>query len=154
MSNINKTGCTLVSNVPQDPMIPHGTDVKRYVLSQIVDLTAEAIVQADVYQCLAIPADTLVESVHYETITPAVGTTLTENVGDGGSTAGWIGSTDGKAVAGTFDHSTYGTDARAVANNSGYFYDTADTIDVVMTTATAITAGPKFKIYAVCSDLN
>lgn len=126
---------------------------KSYTVSATVDLTGGAITAADVYKVLALPANTLVESVHIRIDTPAVGTTLTMNVGDGGSTAGWIGSTDGKATAGTYDHSTVGTDARSVAANNGYFYDDADTIDVVMTTATAITAGPKFTLIAVCSDL-
>jgi len=111
---------------------------------------------------LSIPPNTLVESVHLQINTAAVGTTLTMNVGDGGSTAGWMGSTDGKATAGTYDHSTVGTDARAVAANNGFFYANAgtvavplgDSIDVVMTTATAITAGPKFTLWAVCTDLN
>lgn len=149
MANIDKTGTTPLLGV-----IPAKAIKQSYVISNTVDLTGGAITQGDVYQCLALPADTLVESVHIETLVPAVGTTLTMNVGDGGSTAGWIGSTDGKAAAGTFDHSTVGTDARSVAANNGYFYDTADSIDVVMTTATSITAGPKFSIYAVCLDLN
>lgn len=149
MANIDLTGVGPTSGV-----IPAKAIKQSYVISNTVDLTGGAITQGDVYQCLALPADTLVESVHIEILTPAVGTTLTMNVGDGGSTAGWIGSTDGKATAGTFDHSTVGTDARAVAANNGYFYDAADSIDVVMTTATAITAGPKFTLYAVCIDLN
>jgi hypothetical protein len=142
--------------------IPYKGVGRTYVLSNEVDLTGDAIVQADVYQVLSVPPNTLVESVHIIIDTAAVGTTLTMNVGDGGSTAGWIGSTDGKATAGTYDHSTVGTDARAVAVNNGYFYGnsgtvalpTGDTIDVVMTTATSITAGPKFRLFAVCSDLN
>lgn len=147
MANIDVTGGGVGS-------IPFQAPRKSYVLSATVDLTGDAITQADVYQVLAVPANTLVESVHIVTLTPAVGTTLTMNVGDGGSTAGWIGSTDGKATAGVYDHSTVGTDARAVAANNGYFYDAADSIDVVMTTATSITAGPKFTLFAVCSDLN
>lgn len=127
---------------------------KTFVQSCTIDLTGGAITQGDVYQCLALPANVLVESVHIRVDTPAVGTTLTMNVGDGGSTAGWIGSTSGKATAGTYDHSTVGTDARAVAADNGYFYTSADSIDVVMTTATAITAGPKFTLFAVCSNLN
>lgn len=147
MSNIDKTGGGAGA-------IPHNAGRRSYVLTSTVDLTAGAITQADVYQCLAIPANTLVESVHIVSNTPAVGTTLTMNVGDGGATNGWMASVDGKAAAGTFDHSTVGTDARSVAANNGYFYDSADTIDVVMTTATSITAGPSFTLFAVCSDLN
>jgi|SRR6185369_11233360 len=147
MANIDKTGTGPLLGV-----IPYKATNTRYTLSATFDLTGGAITAADVYQCLPIPANTLVESVHIEVITAAVGTTLTMNVGDGGATNGWMASVDGKAVA--HDHSTEGTDARAVTNNNGYFYDAADSIDVVMTTATAITAGPKFKLCAVCTDLN
>lgn len=157
MSTYDKTGGT-----PTTGQTPYASLDKTFVLKNTVDLTGGAIVQADVYQVLAVPVNTLVESVHIRIDTAAVGTTLTMDVGDGGSTAGWIGSTDGKATAGTYDHSTVGTDARAVAANNGYFYGNngtvavpiSDSIDVVMTTATAITAGPKFTIFAVCSALN
>lgn len=149
MADIDRTGTGPTSGV-----IPFQRQTKRYVISNVVDLTAGAITAADVYQCLSIPADTLVESVHIESLKPAVGTTLTMNVGDGGATNGWMASVDGKASAGTFDHSTGGTDARSVIANSGYFYDSADSIDVVMTTAASITAGPKFRLSAICTDLN
>lgn len=142
MANIDLTGTT-----PLLGMIPAEAVHKSPTISATFDLTGGAITAADVYQCIPLPAGFLAESVHIRIDTPAVGTTLTMNVGDGGSTAGWIGSTDGKATAGTFDHSTVGTDARAVAANNGYFYATADSIDVVMTTATAITAGPKFTLF-------
>jgi hypothetical protein len=157
MSTIDKTGGSLLVGE-----VPYAGLDKTFVMKNTVDLTAAAITQADVYQVLAIPVNTLVSSVHIRTDTPAVGTTLTMNVGDGGSSAGWIGSTDGKATAGVYDHSTMGSDARAVTADSGYFYGntgtaavpTSDTIDVVMTTATSITAGPKFTIWAVCTRLN
>lgn len=142
MANIDLTGTTPLLGV-----IPAGAFGKAFTIAATFDLTAGAITQADVYQCIGLPLGVLVESVHIRIDTPAVGTTLTMNVGDGGSTAGWIGSTDGKATAGTYDHSTVGTDARAVAANNGYFYAAADSIDVVMTTATAITAGPKFTLF-------
>lgn len=148
MATIDKTG-----GAPTAGAIPYAGLNKFFTVSNTVDLTGGAITQGDVYQCLAIPAGTLVESVHIMNITPAVGTTLTVNIGDGGSTAGWIGSFDGKSAADTWDHSTVGTDARSVAANNGYFYAAADSIDMVMTTATAITAGPKFKITAVCVAL-
>lgn len=160
MANIDKTGCGPTAGLGA---IPHDGPGKSYVLGgQSIDLTGAAIVQANVYQCLAVPPNTLVESVHIVIDTPAVGTTLSMDVGDGGSTVGWIAAIDGKSAAGTYDHSTVGTDARAVAANNGYFYANAgtvavplgDSIDVVMTTATAITAGPKFRVFAVCSNLH
>jgi hypothetical protein len=159
MANIDKTGCGPTAGLGA---IPHDGPGRSYVLGgQSIDLTGAAIVQANVYQCLAVPPNTLVESVHIVIDTPAVGTTLTMDVGDGTNVDGWMASTDGKATAGTYDHSV-DADEIPVAASGGYFYANAgtvavplgDSIDVVMTTATAITAGPKFRLFAVCKDLN
>lgn len=155
MSNINKTGYTLVSNVPQNVMIPFDASRRSYVLSQEVDLTDGAMTLNDVYQILAIPDDTKVSEVHIQLLTKPVGTAMSVTFGDGGSTAGWQGTWDLiAATAGDWKHSAIGTDARMATADNGYFYGTADTIDMVNTAITAITAGPKFKVYAVCMDLN
>lgn len=127
---------------------------KVYVLAATIDLTGDVLVENDVYQCLAVPADTLVMNVKVEILTPAVGTTLTMDVGDGGGVDSWDANVDGKAVAGTFTHSVVGTDAYAAAAAQGKFYDAADSIDIVMDVATSITAGPKFRISALCVDYN
>lgn len=123
-----------------------------YVKKAIIDLTGGAIVQGNVHQSLAIPAKTKVVEVMTRILTAAVGTTLTMDIGDGGAGNGWDASVDGKATAGTESFAANGTDARAVATGNGYYYDTADSIDVTMTTATAITAGPKYEIFALCID--
>lgn len=155
MSNINKTGCTLASNVPQGPMIPHDAFTKSYVLSSTIDLTGGAMTLNDVYQLLAIPDDTKVSEVHIQLLTKPVGTAMSVTFGDGGSTAGWQNTWDLiAATAGDWKHSAIGTDARMATADNGYFYATADTIDMVNTAITAITAGPKFKIFAVCMDMN
>lgn len=147
MSTIDKTGCG-----PTSGSIPYNTLGKVYPLKQTVDLSGGAIVQGDVYQVLAIPAKTKVIETCYRSLTAAVGTTLTMDIGDGGATNGWDASVDGKSAAGTESFAANGTDARAVATGNGYYYDTADSIDIVMTTATAITAGPKFELIALCVD--
>lgn len=149
MANIDLTGVGPTSGVQKWDGIN-----KMYVLKSVVDLTGSAIVENDVYQLLAIPADTLVMQVKVEMITPAVGTTLTMDVGDGAGVDSWDADVDGKGVAGTFTTSTVGTDAYAVAAAIGKFYDAADSIDIVMDVATAITAGPKLAIYALCVDYN
>lgn len=126
-----------------------------YVLSNEVDLTTTTMVTTDIYQCLAIPADTQVLQVKTEILTPAVGTALTCSVGHGGVAAGWYANTLSlTANAGTFATSVCGTDANAVANNVGFFYDAADSIDIVLNTVTAITAGPKIRVSAICADFN
>lgn len=147
MADIDKTGTGALLGVK--PLDGLG---KVYVLKQTIDLTGGAITQADVYQVLAIPAKTKVIEVMSRVLTAAVGTTLTMNIGDGGATNGWDASVDGKATAGTESFTANGTDARAVATGNGYYYDSADSIDIVMTTATAITAGPKIELIALCVD--
>lgn len=149
MANIDKTGCGTTNGV-----VPHSGAGKVYVMKNTIDLTDDAITAADVYQVLAIPANTRVKNVVCEIETAAVGTTLTMDIGDGGATNGWDASVNGMATAGTVTSSAVGTDARAAAASQGYLYTTADSIDIVMTTATAITAGPKLTLYAECVDYN
>lgn len=145
MATIDKTGTGPTAGVK------HLTGLGGcYVLERIIDLTGGAITQADVYQCIAVPAKTKVVEVMTEVMTAAVGTTLTMDVGDGGATNGWDASLNGKSAQ--QNYSANGTDARAVATGNGYVYTTADSIDIVMSTATAITAGPKIKIKAWCID--
>lgn len=146
----NKTDLTVTAGVPAIQSQPLAAK-RAYVLQKTVDLTAGAVVTTDIYQCLAIPAYTKVQQVRVKIITPAVGTTLTANVGSAGG-SGWDAAIDLKAVAGTWTTSLVGTDAEAAAATQGTIYDTADTIDVTMVTVTAITAGPKFTIYADCVD--
>ena len=134
---------------------------KNYPLMNIVDLSGAPVATGDVYQVLNVPANTLIHSVHVELIKKAVGTSLNIAIGDGGSTSGWIATIDavGGAV-GLYTHSAMGT-GRPVANDGGYFYGNnatlplklGDTLDALMT-ATAITAGPIFAIFAECLDLN
>jgi len=147
MATIDKTGSGALLGVT--PLTGLG---KTYVIKKVLDLTGGAVTGGDVYQMLAIPAQTKVVEVGTLILVPAVGTTLTMNVGDGGATNGWDASVDGKAVAGTNSIAANGTDARAVATSNGYLYEAADSIDIVMTTATGITAGPKLLIFATCID--
>lgn len=149
MATVDKTGCG-----PTAGTITFNGLNRVYVATNTIDLTSGAITQGDVYQCLALPEDTLVMRVTIEWVTAAVGTTLTVDVGDGTTADGWDASVDGKSAAGTWTTSTVATDTYAVAASMGKFYEAADSIDMTMTTATAITAGPKFRIFALCVDMN
>lgn len=149
MATIDKTGTG-----PTNGVTPYAGLNKVFTLFNTVDLTGGAITAADVYQCLSVPDDTLVQQVTIEWLTPAVGTTLTVDVGDGTDPNGWDASVDGKSAANTWTTSAVGTDALAAAATLGTFYSAADSIDMTMTTATAITAGPKFRIYALCVSYN
>lgn len=127
---------------------------KVYVAKGIMDATAGAMTTGDVYQVIGIPADTLVMHVSVEVLTAATGTTCTLDVGDGSGANSWDNDINGKATAGTITHSIVGTDAYAVAASQGKFYDAADSIDVVVDTATDITAGCKLAVYALCVSFN
>lgn len=133
---------------------PYGGPERVYVKSEIIDLSgALPAADGEVYPCLAIPAKTLVQRVWVEIIKPSTATTCSFDFGDGGSTQGWDAAVDMKGVAGTITYSIYGTDARAVANNMGYLYTTADSIDALIAAATTQDGlGPKFKISALCVD--
>lgn len=148
MANINLSGTTLTSNVPDSASIPLKAADKVYVVKGTFDLTGDAITENDVYQCLAIPANTLVRSVALRIDTAGVGTTLTIDMGVGGDNS-LLNDVNGKTKAIT--HSTIGV---AEASVQGVLYTAADTIDVTMDVATAITAGPKFTIWAECVDFN
>lgn len=145
----DKTGCG-----PTSGTIPFTGGNKVYTISNTVDLTAETtLVSTDIYQCLAIPADTLVMQVTIELTTVATGTALTCTVGDGTTADGWDAAVDLKTAVG-WSVSAVGTDTYAVAASMGKFYDDADSIDITLATVTSITAGPKFTIYALCVDYN
>jgi len=159
MATTNLTGTTLTSGVPDKTGIGHRGTPGLYVAKVIVDLTALAMTTADIYQVFAIPAGTQIMCVREKIITPAVGTSMTADIGISGTT-GWNAAIDCKAAAGTWTVSVCGTDAESVAPTTcasglqGTFYSAADTIDFTVAAATAITAGPKVELYLVCVDYN
>lgn len=139
---------------PTKGALPYKGRGNSYLLRQTVDLTGGALTTGDVYQCLPVPKNVLVKKVEVEIITPAVGTTCTLDCGDGDGHDSWDSQFDGKAVAGTVTASAVGTDAYASAANRGKKYTAADSIDITIHAATAITAGPKFEIRAIVEDWN
>jgi len=157
MATINLTGTTVTAGVPSPAAQPHKNYGKMYVAKVTVDLTGGAITDDDVYQVFAIPAKTHIVCIRSRVVTAAVGTSLAMDIGIGGSN-GWNDAIDGKTAADTV--SVCGTDAEAVApatnaaGMQGTYYATADTIDLTMEAAVAITAGPKVELYIVCVDFN
>ena len=123
---------------------------KMFVLKNVLDFADVPVLAADVVQALMIPAGTMVLEVLTKVITPE-GATCTANVGDGSSTAGWNTAADLNAAAGTYEQSLKATDARNVANVTGYIYTAADTIDLVMGHNTD---AAKVAVYAICMDLS
>lgn len=156
MATVNNTGTTVTSGVPE-AVVPYNGLNKFYVIKNTIDLTGGAMTAGDIYQSLAIPANTLVLTVSMRIDTPAVGTTCTIDIGETDDSAvSWDDGVNGKAAAATYTHALVGTDAGASTTVSpgGKFYGTAQTIDVLMQAITAITAGPKYTLFALCVDMS
>ena len=128
--------------------IPLGAAGRVYVAKQTVDLTGEAMTDNDIYQVIAVPANSLVRSVSLEIEKAAVGSTCTIDVGITGDNS-LLDGVNGKTEA--ISHSSVGV---AEASVQGVLYTAADTIDVTMEAITAITAGPKFTLRAEIVDFN
>lgn len=155
MATYNRTGTTVTSGVPSPVGVPHVGPGRVYVLHNTVDLTGDAMTAADIYQVLPIPVGTQVLMVKLKILTAAVGTTCTIDVGVGGDNT-WDDAINGKTEG--WNHSVDGTDSKQPSTGAsgvgGVFVSTADTIDVTMEAITAITAGPKFTLFAMCVDFN
>ena len=157
MATINLTGTTVTSGVPDPAAQVWANYGKLYIAKVKVDLSGDAITDDDIYQVFAIPANTLIMSIRSRVTQAAVGTSLAMDIGIAGDN-GWNDAIDGKTAADTT--SVCGTDAYAVAPATnaaglqGTFYATADTIDLTMEAAVAITAGPIVELYIVCVDFN
>jgi hypothetical protein len=149
MATINLTGGVVASGVPAAAVTRWDSLGKVRVEKITVDLTGVAITENDIYQCIAIPANTLIRAAVLRIDTAAVGTTLTIDVGFTGG-AEFVSNADGKAVA-TNAPALIGV---AEASAQGTFVTTADTLDVSMDVATAITAGPKFTLMVELVDFN
>ena len=121
---------------------------KMVVLRNRIDMTGVVTANADVIQCLDIPANTFVQNVMVKVKTPKGGA-VTATVGDGAGTSSFDGSTDLNAAAGTVTFGIAGTDA--YVTTGGKMYATTDTIDLVVNGATA---GAVFDVYTICIDLN
>ena len=127
--------------------IPHSGIKSAYVMRNRLDFSAIPVAASDVVEALKIPAGTMVLAVCTRVIT-AEGGTCTATVGDGDAAAGWDGSVNLNATAGTTTQSIPGTDATAT---TGKLYAAEDTIDLTMghTTDAAV-----FDVYALCVDMN
>jgi hypothetical protein len=133
---------------------PYNGINRIYVKKAVIDLTG-ALPDADgeVYQVLAIPAETLVLQTKCKIITASTATTYAMDFGDGSGANSWDNDVNMKAAAGTWTESTVGTDAYAVAASMGKFYSAADSIDAVIdATTTQDGLGPKFEVSALCVD--
>lgn len=155
MATYNKTGTTVTSGVPTiDDRGAYRGSNSVIVISGKYDFSAlnssgNTLVTADIFQCLAIPANSLIRAAVIEITQAAVGTTCTIDVGTGGG-AGHATGVNGKTVQ--VNAPTLIGVAEASVNS--VHVATADTLDVTFTTVTSITAGPKFKLSLEIVDMN
>ena len=130
--------------------IPHSGTDRHYRLQDTIDISVAA--NADVYQCLAIPAGTIVYSVWTKIVTPNnAGTSSEVTIGDGNGATSWGGTRSMKSQAGTIVKDIGGTDA--YSTNNGVIYTNADTIDLTFAVTGTNTAGSVI-VGADCMDLN
>ena len=108
---------------------------------------ATALASGDSIQVLSIPANTLVMAVGATTIT-AEGAASTFDIGlTGGDVDGFVDGGDANA-AGT----TNSNGALLIANNNGHYFETADTIDMLIGVSGAVTDAAKIKVWALVAD--
>ncbi len=119
-----------------------------YTIENTIDFAQKNAAASTVVQALNVEAGTLVLNVACEVLTPQ-GATSTATVGDGSTPAGFGGSVDLNAAAGTMTVGVGGTDAYVTAG--GHLYTAADTIDLTLSANAVDTA--KIKVKAICVKL-
>lgn len=110
-----------------------------------VAASATALTDADVLEIIPIPAQTVVHAVGLEVLVPEGGTATV----DVGSTDadGYLDGSDVNAAAGT----SYATSDGATGYAAGFYYGSADTIDLTMVNAldTAV-----LRVWAICTNVD
>jgi len=108
---------------------------------------ATALAAGDSLQVLSIPANTLVMAVGATTVT-AEGAASTFDLGlTGGDVDGFVDGGDANS-AGT----TNSNGALLIANNNGHYFESADTIDMLIGVSGAVTDSAVIKVWAVIAD--
>lgn len=108
-----------------------------------------ALAAADVIECIAIPADTVVLAAGFEVKSVATGESADTAItlGDGVDPNRWVDTFDLDAAAA----GAHGTIVVATANPTAFA--SADTIDVVITAATTAPTGGVLRVYALMVDV-
>ena len=108
---------------------------------------ATALAAGDSLEVLSIPADTLVMAVGATTIT-AEGAASTFDIGlTGGDVDGFVDGGDANSTG-----TTNSNGALLISANNGHYFESADTIDMLIGVSGAVTDTAKIKVWALVVD--
>jgi hypothetical protein len=126
---------------------PYNGKDKYFVTPKVTVTIPTTGITNDVIKAVPLKAGWLVRGTIVKIVTPATGTTVTLDFGITGGTAnGFDAAIDGKASAGSVFQSQPYVD---VYTRAGGYYVTADTtLDILLNTITAMTAGTVLTIQA------
>jgi hypothetical protein len=112
---------------------------------------AAALASGDVLEVIPVPAKSLVMRVGYD-VTTAEGAVATFDLGDGSDTDGYLNDVDLNTVASGVMALTLatGTPNTVAGYSNGKYYSAADTIDVLLNSASVDAA--KVRIWALVAD--
>ena len=110
----------------------------------------KAGVTNDVLHVLPVGAGQLVRKIMYKIVTAGVATTQSIDIGQSGTTAGWVSAFDATAAAATFGMSVPAGTYEAAG---GAYFATAGYIDALLHTISVMTVGAVIDIWALCIDL-
>ena len=141
----------LQSNVARAAMDVPGTVLMKIRYSMPLWIAKKGVAafsgaSSDVLQLLDIPAGTFVHACWVKLITPE-GATLGGTIGDDAQAAGFVGTVTLNGTAGTW----YGpAGSEAYAAYGGKFYDSANSIDIVLATEATVTTAV-FDLYVLAT---
>jgi len=118
---------------------------REFDWADVVAEKGSAIVTTDVIEAINIPAKTLVYAAGVEVIeADTTADTAVADLGDGADTDRYAVGFDLEGAAGAA--------SAVVAANVPFFYNAADTIDLVLTISTAAPSDGKIRVWAVVQD--
>jgi hypothetical protein len=132
--------------------IPANRTAKGGTIRQRITIPLALQVASDIVKLMNVKAGWLVKQVHIFMVTPSTGTTLTANIGDGDTAAGFDSAMSLKGAAGTRTYGIDGTDAHITSG--GKYYAADDTIDLAFATVSSPVGDVVFDVVAEVKDLN
>ncbi len=139
---------------PAHPYAQQECPGRAYLKSAVFDAAKCNVGAGDTVELISIPANSFVAMVRYEVLTPE-GATLTFDVGDGATPAGFVSNANGNSAGAEGVSApvalTEGTPNTLTGYSGGKYYAAADTLDLVCDNAADAV---KIKVQALIFDFN
>ena len=133
-----------VSYSANKTMAEGALEVPMGFVSAVLDCSSQNMGSSDIWEALSIPAGAMVSNVGLAVLT-AAGGTLTVDVGiTGGAADGFLDGVNGNETAG-LSYNSLNAATGADTYSGGYYFSSADTIDVLFNNAISV---GKFLVYA------